>query len=72
VLSVLRQISSSDHRLEIRSGRIVVAEGVACCDRYWRRSVADGGHEQVRVVRLVLVRTAGRWEIVIAWPWAWR
>jgi hypothetical protein len=69
VRGVLAQITSSDHALEIRSGRIVVAEGVASCTQFWRRSTDGGAHEQRSVVRLVLARGAGRWAIAIAWPW---
>jgi ketosteroid isomerase-like protein len=72
VEAVLRQLTSSEQRLEIRVGRTVVAEGVALCTQFWRRGGASraGGYEEASSARLVLSRSAGRWEIAIAAPWS--
>jgi hypothetical protein len=72
VLAVLRQISSSEQNLEIRIGRGIVAEGVASCTQFWRRSAPGTRsveYQNATTARLVLVRSGARWEIVIANPW---
>lgn len=72
VEAVLRQLTSSEQRLEIRVGRTVVAEGVALCTQFWRRGGRDsngGGYEEATAARIVLTGSAGRWEIAIASPW---
>jgi len=72
VLAVLRQITTSEQHLEIRIGRTVVAEGVATCTQFWRRSSTgpgSGAYESATAARLVLARPGARWQIVIASPW---
>jgi ketosteroid isomerase-like protein len=72
VMAVLRQITSSAQNLEIRIGRCIVAEDVASCTQFWRRSSSGtpiGGYEDATAARLVLARSARRWEIAIASPW---
>jgi uncharacterized protein (TIGR02246 family) len=72
VVAVLRQITASDHRLEIRVGRTIVSGAVAIATQYWRRSNPEDGavqHVSTSVARLVLARSQGGWEIAIASPW---
>jgi ketosteroid isomerase-like protein len=72
ILSVLRQITSSEQSLEIRLGRAIVAEGVASCTQFWRRTgphSKDQRASDATIARLVLLRNGARWEIVIASPW---
>jgi len=68
---VLDQVTDSGQELEIRVGRTVVNGSVALCRQWWRRhSVGEsGGFEISTSARLVLARTASRWEIVIVSPW---
>ena len=69
---VLRQITSSEHTLEIRIGRGIVAEGVASCTQFWRRTASGPGQDgsgSATAARLILVRSGAHWEIVIASPW---
>jgi ketosteroid isomerase-like protein len=67
---VLAQITSSIQPLEIRAGRSVVAGGIALCAQSWRRGGSGvSSYETSNTARLVLRRSARRWEIVIASPW---
>jgi ketosteroid isomerase-like protein len=67
---LLHQITTSAQVLEIRVGRCVVAGGVALCTQYWRRRTpGPGGHDASTIARLVLARSGGSWQIVIASPW---
>jgi ketosteroid isomerase-like protein len=69
--TLLAQITTSGHELEIRAGRCVEAGGVALCTQYWRRSAPGPGvgFESRSVARLVVVRSAERWRIAIVSPW---
>jgi ketosteroid isomerase-like protein len=69
---LLGQLTSSGPKLEIRTGRTVVAAEVALCTQFWRRRGSGRGpgrFESQTTARLVLVPRADRWQIAIAIPW---
>jgi ketosteroid isomerase-like protein len=68
---ILAQITTSVQPLEIRAGRTVVKGTVALCTQLWRRGGGPGAlpYEASSTARLVLTRSARRWEIAIASPW---
>ena len=69
---LLGQLTEADPALEIRSGRTVIADGIALSTQFWKRKarVSPGEpFESNHVARLVLARQEGRWQIVIASPW---
>lgn len=73
ILAVLGQLTSGEPQLEIRSGRTVVADGVALSTQFWTRSTRTPPSEVFEansVARFVLVRKAQAWEIAIAAPWS--
>jgi ketosteroid isomerase-like protein len=72
ILGVLAQLTAAEQKLEIRTGRIVSTGAVALCTQYWKRSSSDLSRERFEanhVAKLVLVRGADGWQIVIASPW---
>jgi ketosteroid isomerase-like protein len=72
ILGVLSQLTAAEPRLEIKTGRTVSSGAVALCTQYWRRSSRDLSRERFEVdhvAKLVLVRGADGWQIVIASPW---
>jgi ketosteroid isomerase-like protein len=72
IAALLAQLTSSEHRLQVRLGRTVLGGEVALSTQFWtRRSQARGreGFEATSVARLVLGRDGERWRILIASPW---
>jgi ketosteroid isomerase-like protein len=72
ILGVLAQLTAAEQKLEIKTGRTVSTGAVALCTQYWRRSSSDLSRERFEanhVAKLVLVRGADDWQIVIASPW---
>jgi uncharacterized protein (TIGR02246 family) len=72
ILGVLSQLTAAEPRLEIKAGRTVSSGAVALCTQYWKRSSRDLSRERFEVdhvAKLVLVREADCWQIVIASPW---
>jgi ketosteroid isomerase-like protein len=70
--ALLAQLTSSEHRLQVRLGRTVLGGGVALSTQFWtRRSKSRGreGFEAQSTARLVLGVDGGRWRILIASPW---
>ncbi|HET7510662.1 MAG TPA: hypothetical protein VFJ65_10485 [Solirubrobacterales bacterium] len=71
ISSVLSQLTMSEQRLRIRSGRTIVTGGVALATQFWTRSPREpstGGFESSTTAKLVLGHTE-RWQILIASPW---
>ncbi len=72
IAQLLRQLVTSERRLEIRTGRIVRADSVALCKQFWTRSSqVEGGEawESRSVAHLVLQRSDEGWRILLALPW---
>jgi ketosteroid isomerase-like protein len=72
ILGVLAQVTAAEQKLVIKTGRTISTGAVALCTQYWRRSSRDLGRERFEanhVAKLVLVRGADGWQIVIASPW---
>jgi ketosteroid isomerase-like protein len=72
IAALLAQLTSSEHRLQVRLGRTVLGDGVALSTQFWtRRSPSKGreGFEATSVARLVLGHEGERWRILIASPW---
>jgi ketosteroid isomerase-like protein len=73
ILAVLSQLTAGEPLLEIRSGRTVVADGVALSTQFWTRSMRTAPSEVFEansVARFVLVRKSQGWQIAIAAPWS--
>lgn len=69
---ILEQLTSSEHELQIRTGRTLLADSVALCTQYWSRhslAASKEGFEVASTARLVLAREEHRWQILIASPW---
>lgn len=72
ITGVLKQLATSNQRLEIRPGRTVVTGGVALCQQSWRlTSAAPGvvGFERGSRATLVLGLSDEGWRIMIVAPW---
>jgi ketosteroid isomerase-like protein len=72
ILGVLAQLTAAEPRLEIKTGRTISSGAVALCTQYWKRSSRDLSRERFEVdhvAKLVLIRGADGWQIVIASPW---
>lgn len=70
ISEVLRQVTISSQKLEIRPGRTLVADGIALSRQSWRW-VATGAEsfERRTSATLVLRHDTTRWRILIAAPW---
>jgi ketosteroid isomerase-like protein len=72
ITELLGQFATPDHKLEIRTGRVVQADSIALCKQYWRRSSRRSDVEQYEtasIARLVLQRHEIGWLIMVAAPW---
>jgi ketosteroid isomerase-like protein len=72
ILGVLAQLTAAEQKLEIETGRTLSTGAVALCTQYWRRTsrnLSSERFEASHVAKLVLVRGAADWQIVIASPW---
>ena len=72
IVAVLEQLVGADLQLEIQTGNIVVAEGVALCTQFWRRRAPVrrvGAFDSQTTARLVLALKEEGWRIMIAAPW---
>lgn len=72
IAELLGQVTSSEHRLEIHGGRILLNDSVAFAAQHWTRSSDEpgaSGFAATSVASLVLCRVGIRWQIAIAAPW---
>jgi ketosteroid isomerase-like protein len=72
ILGVLAQLTTAEHKLEIKTGRTVSTGAVALCTQYWKRTSSESARERFEakhVAKLVLIRGGDGWQIVIASPW---
>jgi ketosteroid isomerase-like protein len=72
ITEVLSQLTASNQKLEIRTGRTLRVEGVALATQYWKR-VSSAARvepfERSTTTSLVLGREGVSWSILIASPW---
>lgn len=72
ITGLLEQLVTPDHKLEIRTGRVLRADSIALCQQYWKRSsrrVEVERFEATSIARLVMQRQDECWQIMIAAPW---
>jgi ketosteroid isomerase-like protein len=72
ITELLEQLVTPDHKLEIRTGRVLRADSIALCQQYWRRCSRRAEvelHETTSTARLVMQRHEECWQIMIAAPW---
>jgi ketosteroid isomerase-like protein len=72
IAELLEQVTSSEHRLEIHGGRILLNESVAFASQHWTRRSEEPGaaaFATTSIASLVLCRAGARWQITIAAPW---
>jgi ketosteroid isomerase-like protein len=72
ITELLAQLVTPDHKLEIRTGRVLRADSIALCQQYWKRSSRGGAVERFETTstaRLVMQRHEECWQIMIAAPW---
>lgn len=72
IAELLDQLVTADHKLEIRTGRVLRADSIALCQQYWKRSSRGGAverYETSSTARLVMQRQDECWQIMIAAPW---
>jgi uncharacterized protein (TIGR02246 family) len=72
ILGVLAQLTAAEQKLEIKTGRTLSTGAVALCTQYWKRTSRNAASERFEashIAKLVLVRGAGEWQILIASPW---
>lgn len=72
IAELLEQLVTPDHKLEIRTGRVLRADSIALCQQFWKRSSRGGAverYETSSTARLVMQRQDECWQIMIAAPW---